>query len=429
MFYHHLNHCLPLATSTTGTTSPCAAEFKSFQRLFLSVYLLMMMADWIQGPYVYALYDHYGFSKGQIGQLFIVGFGSSMLFGTVVGGLADKYGRKLNCVLFVILYGLSCATKHFNNFEILLVGRLLGGVATSILFSAFETWMIHEHRSAGFSEELLSSTFSGMTFGSSLVAIVAGLVASMLAANVGFVAPFDASLALLIVGGVVISYQWKENYGEAASTGRISTGFDNFGKAWTLLRTNERVMLLGLIQSCFESAMYIFVFMWTPALETSLAAWFNAQKALVSPADLAGMPPSLPHGVIFATFMVAIMIGSKAFEVILAQPGASVEGMARWMFVVAGASLAVPILTSHHTVQLVAMCIFEVCCGIYFPSAVSAGSGMSTGVSHAPGASPQPPRHLSHNCRASPSTPLPPSTPICRAPCAPSSSPRRCAPR
>ena len=46
--------------------------------------------DWLQGPYVYYLYSQYGFGKGEIGHLFIAGFGSSMLFGTIVGSLADK---------------------------------------------------------------------------------------------------------------------------------------------------------------------------------------------------------------------------------------------------------------------------------------------------------------------------------------------------
>ena len=50
----------------------------------------MAAGDWLQGPYVYYLYSTYGFSKGDIGQLFIAGFGSSMLFGTIVGSLADK---------------------------------------------------------------------------------------------------------------------------------------------------------------------------------------------------------------------------------------------------------------------------------------------------------------------------------------------------
>ncbi len=46
--------------------------------------------DWLQGPYIYALYEHYGYKVGDIGRLFIAGFGSSMVFGTLAGALADK---------------------------------------------------------------------------------------------------------------------------------------------------------------------------------------------------------------------------------------------------------------------------------------------------------------------------------------------------
>ena len=63
-----------------------------------------------------------------------------------MGSLADRYGRKLNCLIFVVLYSISCLTKHSPDFNVLMVGRLLGGVSTSILYSAFETWMIHEHK-------------------------------------------------------------------------------------------------------------------------------------------------------------------------------------------------------------------------------------------------------------------------------------------
>ena len=51
---------------------------------------LTVVSDWLQGPYVYALYKDYGFSIAQIGQLFIAGFLSSALLGTVVSSLADK---------------------------------------------------------------------------------------------------------------------------------------------------------------------------------------------------------------------------------------------------------------------------------------------------------------------------------------------------
>ena len=329
------------ATQAGEQRSP---EFTAFQRLFLGVYLTMMMADWMQGPYVYALYAHYGFSKGEIGQLFIMGFGSSMVFGTIVGGFADKYGRKANCLLFVALYSVGCLTKHFNNYWILMFGRLMGGISTSILYSAFETWMVTEHKALSFQEDWMGHTFSQMTFGSGLVAIVAGLVSTFLASNVNLVAPFDGSLVLLVIGGAIIFRSWRENFGDAS---HLHTGFDNFGKAWQLLLTNEKVLLLGLIQSCFESAMYIFVFMWTPALE-------------------AGSRTAIPHGLVFACFMVCLMIGSKVYEVLVRlRPE---EHLTRWVFVVASAALAMPILTTNATAVFIGFLVFEVCCGIYFPA-------------------------------------------------------------
>ena len=56
-------------------------------------------ADWLQGPHVYALFSSYGMTSKQINQFFVVGFGSSMVFGTVVGSFADKM-----CVLLIIIF-------------------------------------------------------------------------------------------------------------------------------------------------------------------------------------------------------------------------------------------------------------------------------------------------------------------------------------
>lgn len=97
---------------------------------------------------MYALYQHYGYSQGDIGKLFIAGFGSSMVVGTVVGALADTHGRKRACLAYCATYALSCATKHYADYSVLLAGRLLGGVATSLLFSAFESWLVSEHNRA-----------------------------------------------------------------------------------------------------------------------------------------------------------------------------------------------------------------------------------------------------------------------------------------
>jgi hypothetical protein len=51
---------------------------------------LVPAGDWLQGPYIYHLYEYYGFSVRDIGRLFIMGFASSAVVGTVAGALADK---------------------------------------------------------------------------------------------------------------------------------------------------------------------------------------------------------------------------------------------------------------------------------------------------------------------------------------------------
>ena len=77
----HVNHLCPL-------------DCRQFQWRFLTVYFIMSAADWAQGPYVYHLYEHYGFTIAQNGQLFIAGFAASLSLGTLAGSLSDKRGRR-----------------------------------------------------------------------------------------------------------------------------------------------------------------------------------------------------------------------------------------------------------------------------------------------------------------------------------------------
>lgn len=54
-------------------------------------------------------------------------------------------GRKKAALTYVVTYVIGCATKHWDMFAVLLVGRLFCGVATSLLYSAFESWLVAEH--------------------------------------------------------------------------------------------------------------------------------------------------------------------------------------------------------------------------------------------------------------------------------------------
>ncbi|KAG0486592.1 hypothetical protein HPP92_008687 [Vanilla planifolia] len=340
-----------------------SAAFSSFKNNYLVVYSLMMAGDWLQGPYVYFLYSQYGFDKGDIGRLFIAGFGSSMFFGTVVGSLADKQGRKRACVTYCITYILSCITKHSPEYKVLMLGRILGGIATSLLFSSFESWLVAEHNKRGFEPQWLSLTFSKAIFlGNGLVAIVSGLFANMLADNLGFgpVAPFDAAACFLAIGMAIILSSWSENYGDPSDNKSL---LDQFKGAAVAIASDEKIALLGAIQSLFEGSMYTFVFLWTPAL---------------SPNE-----EDIPHGFIFATFMLSSMLGSSIASRLLARSSPKVESYMQIVFGISGFTLLLPIITNFLVlptgvkgggisfsgcIQLFGFCTFEACVGIFWPS-------------------------------------------------------------
>lgn len=340
-------YTLRMALADKGETKlTLSDDFKKFQRSYLTVYLIMMGADWLQGPYVYQLYKHYNFTTEQIGQLFVVGFGTSMISGSFVGSLADKYGRKKMCLAYSLLYSICCWTKHSSDFHVLVVGRFFGGISTSILFSAFEAWLVSEHHSKGYSDEWLSATFSTATTLNGLVAIVSGIVANTLVNAFGFVAPFDLSWILLLAGGAFIALNWPENTGNQSQA--ITT---TLRAATARLVHDPRIPLIGCIQSFFEGAMYIFVFEWTPALAKSAKA---AQVA------------DVPHGWVFASFMTAVMAGSTLFSYLMRQ-GYKVERFSIGLFLVAAVALGIPVVTQDLWYRMAAFLLFEACVGMFWP--------------------------------------------------------------
>jgi len=281
--------------STNSDVGGQTPQFKAFQRTYLTVYLLMMAGDWLQGPYMYALYDAYGFKHEEIAALFVAGFGSSMLFGTVAGSLADTLGRKRGALAYVVVYAASCVTKHWRSYEVLMFGRVLGGIATSLLFSVFDSWLVAEHASRGFEPAWLSTTFANAQAGNSIVAILSGVFGEWIAGTTpmrvlvagstggedaapdgaimwgGYCLPFDAAAVFLLIGGFVIMTTWNENYGDTKQSSGADGLRESLTKGLLLLARDRRVLLVGLVCSCFEAAMYAFVFEWTPALTAANA--------------------------------------------------------------------------------------------------------------------------------------------------------------
>jgi hypothetical protein len=98
--------------------------------------------------------------------------------------------------------------------------------------------------------------------------------------------------------------------------------------------------------------MYVFVFMWTPALMTS--------------SKLEG-EVNLPLGLLFTTFMMGVMLGANVFELIITKYP-HVESWSIVLFPAAAVCLLLPSLSESHWGRVMAFLGFEVIIGVFWPS-------------------------------------------------------------
>mmetsp|Transcript_43519 Transcript_43519/g.83549 ORF Transcript_43519/g.83549 Transcript_43519/m.83549 type:complete len:471 (+) Transcript_43519:59-1471(+) len=327
-------------------------DLASFQRLYLPGFLLAMLADWLQGPFVYALYQGYGIDREHNGYLFVAGFSASALFGTFVGSLADKGGRRKFAILYCVIYFGHCTTKHWNAFGMLLFGRVLGGISTSLLFSVFDSWLVSECQRQGFDGTQLGNTFSLAYFGSSVAAIAAGQFGEV-GANLapltkvgdgmfygGYVTPFDLSNIVLLFCMAYITTYWTENYGQATDKKTSS------GNAFTLIFTQKKILLCGLVASSFESSMFIFVFNWTPCL-------------------MEPNQPVPPFGHIFTGFMILCLLGTRLYSYFSST--IPVETIGLGIMIVSMFCHVAVFLFENVMIRFLAFLVFEMMVGLYFP--------------------------------------------------------------
>ena len=95
-----LEYRKPATATLQGKAEEKPAGVKELQIKFLSVFWLLRMAEWLQGPYFYEVYASKSLngrkvSLEMISRLFLVGFASTGLFGPWIGRLVDVRGRKL----------------------------------------------------------------------------------------------------------------------------------------------------------------------------------------------------------------------------------------------------------------------------------------------------------------------------------------------
>jgi len=104
--------------------------------------------------------------------------------------------------------------------------------------------------------------------------------------------------------------------------------------------------------------MYLWIFFKFPALRLSHAE--------------GGFTTDLPYGMIFAVLMCAMMLGSMVFTYQRSlRTGfffASSSTVLMVTMTVAAICFMLPVLIRDESITFWCFCVFEICCGVYFPS-------------------------------------------------------------
>jgi MFS family permease len=305
------------------------------QRIYLVVYTCAYFSDWLKGPYLYKLYESRGMTENEMIVLFCAGFGSSAIAGPFVGMLADGFGRKKMCIAYFVMYIISALLTIQQNFVILFLGRLLAGIGTSLLCTVFESWMVSNFKRNQYSQELLEDTLSKSTTYNSMSAIAAGIVAQIAVEYLGYDGPVLIAIVPLACGMLICYWGLESDHDQTSTV--------NFGFQGSLRSMNINVWIICMTQSIFLATMYIFVFLWTPALES----------------------PGLPHGFVFSTFMVMISIGAQIYRTVAHR----LEFIPYWiLFSTAAVMIGIVAAKDNTKVLFLIFCMFEFICGVMFPT-------------------------------------------------------------
>jgi len=144
-------------------------------------------------------------------------------------------------MVFCVTYAVTCMCITVPSLPVLFFGRVLGGLSTSILYSAFESWLVSSSNNLALPQSALSNTLARATLVNGIVAAIAGVVSNKLVSTTfTFKSPFIASGLLLVLAWVVINRTWHENRG-GASTGDDGGIFQlrRLGQAWNIVRSGE----------------------------------------------------------------------------------------------------------------------------------------------------------------------------------------------
>ncbi|EWG50728.1 hypothetical protein FVEG_09863 [Fusarium verticillioides 7600] len=331
-------------------------RYYNFRNKFLWAYGLALAAEWLQASYLYScLKNTHKLPEPTIATLFATGFVSAGVSALFVDSLADKHGKKFMCQCYCLVYSVSCLAMVSGNIVLLFVGRVMAGFCTTLLYSVFESWMTAEYKRQGFGDRgtTLSTIYSMMDVANGLVTAGSGMVAQAAVNTLGsHTAPFLLSIVCLSLALMIITRSWAENRGAPGKSPTIETSW----KASAMSLTNPSLVILTLTMCFFEGSVHFILYSWP---QTIMSARVH-ERIWENP----------PFGTIFSSLMGAMSLGSCTFLFASRETNSTQisSGAIQLASSISASALLLTFLLRDELSRFWALCLFEMCVGLYYPS-------------------------------------------------------------
>lgn len=284
-------------------------EQSSLRMKFLIASTLIKCAIWIKAPYMFALYNRlHGFTRPEIGILYLVENLTSLVLGPLIGSLCDLFGRKKFCVLYAFMLIFQLALRLTGSQTLAYPAQFFTGICSVLIDTSFESWLNFEANVIFTQDDdgkrqknsYLREVFSKQIQLDCLASIVMSGTTTLIYVNYGIFYPFYFCMIVCFIAGVYMMVYWNENNIALVNTIKSDEQVkDNFfGKlknAWFTIKDDKPLFAVGIIESTFKISLVLWMFMWTPLLEET-------------------NPSTIHPGAIFICFMLARLIGSELFE-------------------------------------------------------------------------------------------------------------------
>jgi MFS family permease len=189
----------------------------SLRYRYLICYILTKANIWAKTAYLWTLYNKvHGFNVNEIAILYLIDNLSTLVFSPITGSLADKFGRKLFCIVYCVLVVSNLSLRLTESRTLAYFAQVLTGISATLINTTFESWVNYE-ASKEFGEnkkekeKFLKKLFKTQTLIDSVVSIFASCVSAFFYNIYGIKAPIIISMICATLGMITTCILWDEN--------------------------------------------------------------------------------------------------------------------------------------------------------------------------------------------------------------------------